>query len=61
MSNHTFRHEFSLRFFIESRDADAADIDQHVMRAAVLRRLADLPGDEILEAVGPAWESVQNP
>ena len=55
----SYDHAFTISFSVRSDTPDASDITPAILRAAIVRRLASLPDDEMLEAVGEPFDSYE--
>lgn len=50
---------FTIAFSLHARSADGSDVSPAALRIAILARLASLPDDELLEAVGAPFDSYE--
>ena len=55
----SFNHAFDLAFSLTSHDEQAADVTAPMLRHAIFRRLASLSDTELVEAVGPPFDTYQ--
>lgn len=53
----SYDHAFTIAFSVKSDTPDASDITPAILRAAIVRRLASLPDDQMLEAVGAPFDT----
>jgi hypothetical protein len=56
----SYDHAFTLAFSMPSATEDGTDISGAQFRAALHRRIADLPDDELANAVSPPLDTIRN-
>ena len=55
-----YDHAFTIAFSMKSNHPEAEDITPQQFRHAILARLAAVVDDELLEAVGPPFDTYQH-
>lgn len=54
-----YDHAFTIAFSLQSATSDARDVGPAAIRTAILARLASLPDDELIEAVGAPYDTYE--
>jgi hypothetical protein len=58
MSNSRYSHAYTIAFEIESGRKSGSDVTAEMIRAAIIKRIENLPDDELVnEAVGSPYDS----
>lgn len=52
-----YSHAYTIAFSVVTRDAEGVNVPLEWFRNAILKRLASCTDDELMEAIGPPFDS----